>query len=147
LTTAIDRSVTPTPDFVVASSAATGKLRRQRQPHDLLEDRLHERAAADHDPLAGQVGGLVARLRVDHRLAALAAGDDQRLVRRGDLEPDLGVDRADDRDRDHDDDRQHDDQGSSCELHGTPRARPRGRSVGWAASTLRGRTARGQPFR
>jgi hypothetical protein len=91
-------------------------LRGERQPGDLLEDRLDEGAAADHDALAGQVGALLAGLRVDHRDAALAAGDDQRLVGGGDLEPHLRVDRGDDRQNDHDHDGDGDDQGGAGDL-------------------------------
>src|SRR5690606_17188209 len=46
---------------------------------ELLDERDDEDTAAEDDLLARQVGGELARLRVDHGLA-LAAGDDERLV-------------------------------------------------------------------
>src|SRR5690606_31246188 len=79
-----------------------------------------ESAAPDDDALAGQVGGLVPGLRVDDGLAALAAGDDERLVRGGDLEAHLGVDEADDDEGDEGNDRHDDDQGGAGEFHGAP---------------------------
>ena len=64
----------------------------------LLDHRQHEHAGPHDDLLAGEVGADGAGLGIGHRLA-LAPGDDERLVRPGDLDP-----RHDDADDEQDED-------------------------------------------